>query len=148
MGGIIAVLTDELRRVFTLRPVFSVLVLGVAIYTVFYPQPYINEALHNVPIALVDQDGTTTSRELARRLDATSDLAIALVLPDLPNAEREVLNRTVSGVVIIPKDFERDLLHGRPSPVAMYADASYFLIYQRISQAVSAVARTSRLGRV
>lgn len=50
--------------------------------------------------------------------------------------------RTVSGILLIPGNFERDLLHGRPSPVALYADASYFLIYQRIAGAVSAVART------
>lgn len=142
MAGIVAVLVHELRRVFTLRPVFSVLVLGVAIYTVFYPQPYVNEALRNIPIAIVDQDGTTGSRDLARRIDATSDVAVALVLPDLPSAEREVYKRTISGVVVIPKYFERDLLYGRPSPIAVYADASYFLIYQRISQGVSAVAQT------
>jgi len=33
-------------------------------------------------------------------------------------------------------------LHGRSSPVALYADASYFLIYQRVAGAVAAVART------
>lgn len=120
---------------------FSVLVLGVAIYTVFYPQPYLAEALRNIRIAVVDQDGTTASRDLARRIDATSDVAIAMVLPDLPSAEREVFKRTISGVLVIPKDFEGDLLHGRPSPVALYADASYFLIYQRISGGISAVAQ-------
>src|SRR5262249_44713315 len=35
-----------------------------------------------------------------------------------------------------------DLLHGRASPIALYADAGYFLMYQRISGAVTAVART------
>ena len=43
---------------------------------------------------------------------------------------------------MIPQYFERDLLHGRPSPVALYADASYFLIYQRVAGAVAAVAHT------
>lgn len=141
MRSVIGVLLDELRRVFTLRPVFSVLVLGVAIYTVFYPQPYVNEALRNIPIAVVDQDSTTASRDLARRIDATSDIAVAMVLSDLPSAEREVFKRAISGIVVVPKYFERDLLHGRPSPIAVYADASYFLIYQRVSQGVSAVAQ-------
>jgi len=142
MTDIGRVFVDEMRRIFVLRPVFSVLIVGVAIYTVFYPQPYLNEALRDVPIAVVDQDGTSASRELARRVDATPDVAVAMVLADLPNAEREVFKRAVSGVLVIPKYFERDLLHGRPSPIALYADASYFLVYQRLAGGVSAVAQT------
>jgi ABC-2 type transport system permease protein len=142
MTGLIAVFSGELRRIFTLRPVFSTLIVGVAIYTVFYPQPYLAEALRDVPIAVVDLDGTTASRELARRIDATPDVAVAMNRPDLPSAEREVFKRTISGVLVIPQYFERELLHGRASPVAVYSDASYFLIYQRISLAISSVAQT------
>ncbi|WP_377811014.1 ABC transporter permease [Azospirillum sp. A29] len=142
MRAVLAVFRHELRRIFTVRPVFSVFILAAAIYAVFYPQPYLTEALRNVPIVVVDRDGTASSREMVRRLDATSDVSVALVLPDLPSAQRAVYERTVSGILLIPGNFERDLLHGRPSPVALYADASYFLIYQRIAGAVSAVART------
>src|SRR6202011_6252053 len=99
------------------------------------------EALRNVPIAIVDGDGTSTSRELARLIDATSDIAVTLVLPDVISAEREVFARKIFGILAIPKNFERDLLHGRASPIALYADASYFLLYQRVSGGVAAVAR-------
>lgn len=142
MRAVLAVFRHELRRIFTVRPVFAVFILGAAIYAAFYPQPYVNEALRNVPVVVVDRDGTSSSREMVRRLDATSDVSVALVLPDLPSAQRAVYERAASGILLIPQNFERDLLHGRPSPVALYADAGYFLIYQRIAGAVSAVART------
>jgi ABC-2 type transport system permease protein len=142
MNGLLAVFRGEFRRIFALRPVFSVLIIGSAFYAVFYPQPYLNEALHNVPIAIVDGDGTANSRELARRVDATSDIAVTMVLPDLVSAEREVYARKIFGILVIPKNFERDLLHGRASPIALYADASYFLVYQRVFGGVVAVART------
>jgi ABC-2 type transport system permease protein len=141
MSGLLAVFRGEIRRIFTLRPVFSVLIIGSAFYAVFYPQPYLNEALRNVPIAIVDADGTSVSRELARRIDATPDIAVTMVLPDLVSAEREVYARKIFGILMIPKNFERDLLHGRASPIALYADASYFLVYQRVSGGVAAVAR-------
>src|SRR5882757_921248 len=142
MNGLLAVFRGEFQRIFALRPVFSVLVVGSIFYAVLYPQPYLNEALRNVPIAIVDGDGTVTSRELARRVDATTDIAVTLVLPDLVSAQREVYARRIFGILVIPKNFERDLLHGRASPIALYADASYFLVYQRVSGGVTAVART------
>jgi ABC-2 type transport system permease protein len=142
MNGLLAVFRGEFRRIFALRPVFSVLVVGSIFYAVLYPQPYLNEALRNVPIAIVDGDGTVTSRELARRVDATTDVAVTMVLPDLVSAEREVYARRIFGILVIPRNFERDVLHGRASPIALYADASYFLVYQRVSGGVVAVART------
>lgn len=141
MSAVLAVARREFGRIFALRPAFSVLVLAILVYAVLYPQPYLNEALRNVPIAVVDQDGSVASREFARRVDATPDVAVAMVLPDLPSAQREVMARSIHGILVVPIDFERDLLHGRPSPVALYADAGYFLMYQRLSGGVAAVAQ-------
>ncbi|MFS8045936.1 ABC transporter permease [Rhizobium sp. BR 314] len=142
MKDMLTICRIELKRVLTLKPAFSVLVVAAIIYAVLYPQPYRTEALRHVPIAIVDLDGTDSSRDLARRIDASPDVAVGGVFPDRPSAEREVYARNLSGLLVIPKYFERDLLHGRQSPIALYADASYFLIYQRISGGVSAVAKT------
>ncbi|MCC8943566.1 ABC transporter permease [Bradyrhizobium sp. Arg62] len=142
MTMVFAVLRNEIGRLFSLRPVVSVVVVAAAVYAVFYPQPYLNEALRKVPIAVVDQDRTQASRELARLVDATPDVAVAQVLPDVPTAQREVYARSIFGILLIPRHFERDLLHGRTSPIALYADASYFLMYQRMNGAVTAVSRT------
>ncbi|RVT91760.1 ABC transporter permease [Rhodovarius crocodyli] len=142
MRAVLAVARHELARIFRLRPVFSVMVLAPLIYAVLYPQPYVNEALRDVPLAVVDLDGSTASRDFLRRLDATQEVAIALSAPDLPAAQRAVWERRVHGILVLPPHFERDLLHGRAAPVALYADAGYFLIYSRIAAGVGAVART------
>ncbi len=142
MNGIAAVFRNELRRILTLRPVFSVMVLALAVYALLYPQPYRGEALRRTPIAVVDQDQTVASRDLVRRLDASPDVAVASALPDFPAARRAVFAREVSGVLVVPEGFERELLRGMASPLALYADASYFLIYQRVALGVSSVART------
>ncbi|MBN8954546.1 MULTISPECIES: ABC transporter permease [unclassified Rhizobium] len=142
MRSIFTVCRIELGRILSLKPAFSVLIVATIIYAALYPQPYRTEALRHVPIAVVDLDGTDSSRELARRVDASADVAVAAVLPDQASAEREVHARNLFGILVIPQYFERDLLHNRQSPVALYADASYFLIYQRISGGVTAVAKT------
>jgi ABC-2 type transport system permease protein len=138
MSGIAAVWWRELVRIFTVRPAFAVMVLALFVYALLYPQPYLAEALRDVPIAIVDRDGSTSSRELVRRIDATDSVLVAEALPDMVTAERAVFAREVHGILLIPTNFERDLLHGRPSPVALYSDASYFLMNSGVSGAVAA----------
>ncbi|WP_245235566.1 ABC transporter permease [Mesorhizobium erdmanii] len=118
------------------------MVMAILLYSVFYPQPYLNEALRDVPIVLVDLDQTSSSRELARRVDAAEFVALSDSAPDIVSAERAIFAREASGIIVIPQHFERDLLHGRPSPVALYADASHFLMYSRIANGVAAVAKS------
>lgn len=142
MTGFSLVFRRELQRIVTLPPVFAVMILAVALYAVFYPQPYLNEALRKSPVVVVDQDRTTTSRELVRRVDATPDVAVIAVEPGLPEARRRIFTREASGILVIPEGLERELLRGRAAPVALYADASYFLIYQRIALGITGVTRT------
>ncbi|MBY5461222.1 ABC transporter permease [Rhizobium leguminosarum] len=142
MKAILTVFRIELARIFSLKPAFAVLVVASIVYAAFYPQPYRNESLRDVPIAVVDLDGTDSSRELARRVDASADVAVGAVFPDQASATQDVFTRNLYGVLVIPQFFERDLLHHRRSPVALYVDASYFLIYQRLSGGVTSVART------
>lgn len=142
MSPVVQVWRHEMRRIFALKPVRSILLGAAVLYALFYPQPYLNEALRDVPIVLVDLDRSATSRDFARRAEATEGIAIASVAADLATAERQVLARHAYGILVIPREFERDLLHGRSAPIALYADASYFLLYQRVSAAVAAVART------
>jgi ABC-2 type transport system permease protein len=125
---------DELRAVFTDGQVRSILLVSLVIYALIYPLPYRAELLRDVPVVLVDQDRTTTSADLVRRVDASEAVAIRTDARDMAQAIRLVQERAAYGVLLIPEGFERNLLRGRQSPVAVYADASYFLMYQRVMQ--------------
>jgi len=142
MSEMFYVMGVELRRIFAVRSAFSAMILAVLIYAVLYPQPYLAETLRDVPIAVVDQDRSTASQDLLRRIDATEMVEIAQSAPDMVAAQRLLFERQVYGILVIPQDFERSLLRGSPAPVALYGDASYFLMYQRIAGGVSAVTRT------
>ncbi|MBC7738554.1 MAG: ABC transporter permease [Candidatus Saccharibacteria bacterium] len=128
---------DELRAVFTDGQVRSIRLVSLLIYAVIYPLPYRAELLRDVPVVLVDQDRTTTSADLVRRIDASEAVSISGDAQDMAQAVRLVQERAAYGVLLIPEGFERNLLRGRQSPVAVYADASYFLMYQRVMQGVA-----------
>ncbi|MFP1646055.1 ABC transporter permease [Pontitalea aquivivens] len=124
----------ELAAVLGDRQVRMIVLLALVIYALIYPLPYRAELLRDVPVVLVDQDGSTASADLARRVDASEAVALTHLAPDMAEATRLVHERRAYGVMLIPDGFERALLRGDQSPVALYADASYFLMYQRVMQ--------------
>ncbi|MFN3972944.1 MAG: ABC transporter permease [Gemmobacter sp.] len=129
-----AALRAELRGLFADTQVLLIILAAPVIYALIYPLPYRAELLRDVPVVLVDLDRSTSSAALARQVDASEAVAIARDAPDMVQATRLVQERRAYGVLLIPEGFERALLRGQQSPVALYADASYFLMYQRVMQ--------------
>ena len=134
MSALATAFRAELRAVLGDRQVRMIVLLALVIYALIYPLPYRAELLRDVPVVLVDQDRSTASADLVRRVDASEAVALTHDALDMAEATRLVHERRAYGVMLIPDGFERALLRGDQSPVALYADASYFLMYQRVMQ--------------
>ena len=59
-----------------IRGAFVLLVLAPLIYGVYYPQPYLNQILRKVPIAVVDNDLSELSRRIVETLDASGAVQV------------------------------------------------------------------------
>ena len=81
-----------------------------------------------LPIAVVDEDHSTASRELIRRMASTRGLAVAVEAPSLDAAQPAVRSGEVYGVVHIPANWERDGLRHTPQPVVLYGNAQFSLV--------------------
>jgi ABC-2 type transport system permease protein len=123
----------EALRVFHDPGALLILVAAVFLYAFFYPIPYLPQVLREVPVAVVDQDGTPLSRQLVRMADAHSLLRVAERPATLAEAERLVQAGEVGGVLVVPPGFERDVQQGQRTRVGVFADASYFLVYRQVA---------------
>lgn len=144
MSTLLSVVRGELDIVVTNGRIFTIFFVAIAILGLYYPQPYTAEVLREVAVAVVDRDDTTSSRQLTRDVDASQNARVVMKLPDVASAERSVFERRISGYLFIPQNFERDVLSGRQAAVALYGDASYFLIFSKLQSAVRAA--IERLG--
>ncbi|GGO80309.1 hypothetical protein GCM10011348_16660 [Marinobacterium nitratireducens] len=131
-----------LGRLFSDPASRATMVMSIIIYAIIYPQPYSAEVIRDVPVAVVDQDGSNASRELIRRIDAAEGARVLATVDGLPQAESLFYARRITGLVIVPANFERDLLNGDPAPIAAYGDAGYFLIYNAMMGAVNNAAQS------
>ena len=114
-------------RIWVRRPVYlfgSVFVM--AFCTVFYLSLLKEGVPSDVPVAVVDLDGTGTSREFCRQLDATQ-LGKAIMYDDFAEARRDLQGGRVTSVCVIPEGFNRDIQSQRQPELSFYINGLYFL---------------------
>ena len=129
----------ELRNIFSVEAILSILVSGAVLYFFYYPVPYNNEEVREAPAVVIDQDNSVMSKALMRKLDATDSINIVAQVATMDEAEHLMRNREIYGIFWIPFNFEQDVLSGRSGAISYYGDASYVIIYSKITAAVQSV---------
>lgn len=142
MLGFRDLLRLELRSLLADRAILLTLFGGILFYSFLYPQPYLNQTPRELPVVLVDEDGSQLSRQLAFMADATPEVRLADQVATLAEAEQLVNAGQASGLLHIPRHFYRDIMLGRSVTVGYGGDASYFLVYGALAQGLAAASGT------
>ncbi len=136
-NGVGAAMVAECRRVLNDRSAFSLIVLAPVLYGLLYPQPYLGQVLRDIPIAVVDQDGTELSRALVQDLNADEAIRVEVRAGTLAEAHAALARRQVFAILGIPEGTEREVLKGNKARLAAYVNSAYFLLYNRTLQGIS-----------
>ena len=132
----------EWRRVLAIPGAFILLVVAPLVYGVFYPQPYLNQILRKIPIAVVDNDLSELSRRIVQTLDASGAVKVAIRADTLPQARAALDRGEVFAVVGIPPETERDTLKGTTVHIPVYADATYLFIFRTLGNGIAVAINT------
>jgi ABC-2 type transport system permease protein len=127
----------EWRRVLGTRAAFSLLFLAPLVYGIYYPQPYLNQILRKLPIAVVDNDLSDLSRRIVETLDASGSLSVAVRARTLADARAAIDRGQAFAAVEIPPGTERDVLKGITAHIPIYADATYLFIFRSTASGVA-----------
>ena len=87
-------------------------VLVPLLYPLLYSWIYNNEVVRNVPVVVVDQSHTATSRQFVRMVNASPDVEVAYYCNSLPEAKTVVEQQNANGIIYLPKNFEQTLNRG------------------------------------
>ncbi|WP_285602559.1 ABC transporter permease [Helicobacter sp. NHP22-001] len=99
------------------------LFFGLLMIALFYQQ--IPTQLN---IGVVDLDNSQLSHEMVRSLNASSALNVAHFYSNLDQAKPFLASKKIYGVVVIPKNLERQVKLGVQTPIALYYNATYVLV--------------------
>lgn len=135
----IKALLREAQRVGKDHTLVLSLLLAPIFYAFFYGSIYLNKTESEVHLAVVDHDRTALSRQYTQMIDQTQKVNVALKTPSLQEAHRLFLNTDVQGILVIEKNFERNVKKLQSTDVGLILNTSRFLPSNDINEAVTEI---------
>src|SRR5882672_2908593 len=99
-----------------------------------------------LPIAVLDLDGSELSRQVIRMVDATPDTAVAVRVGELAEGRAMILSGKVHGLLMLPRNLERDVFAGRRPEVVFFYNTQTLTIGNLTLRGVSAAVPTAAAG--
>jgi ABC-2 type transport system permease protein len=141
---VLQVARRELRRIVADRYYLRLLVVLPAASYWILTSIFSAGVPRDLPVAVVDQDRGTLSRQLERAIDATSSMRVAARPDSIEAARALVLENRAYAVIVFPYAMERDGRRGQAPAVTGYLNAQALLpaslIRRDLRAAVSTVA--------
>lgn len=139
IADVLYIWKQECRSVFRDAGVLVFVLLVPLAYPLLYSFIYTGEAVHEVPVLVVNDSHSALSREYLRKVDATADVRIVGYCSNLEEARRQLDRHAAYGIVYVPREFSHDLARGRQTFVSIFCDMSGLLYYKALLMANTAV---------
>lgn len=115
-----AVLFRECNRMTSRRLYFGVCIV-LPLFTLFFMATIFgNGQMENIPIGIVDQDNTVTSRTISRNIAAVPTFKVTRHFADEAAARKAVQKKDIYGYLSIPPRFEEDATAGKDATLSYY----------------------------
>jgi len=80
--------------------------------------------IKHIPLAVVDQDNSSLSRELISQVEGSEYFNLLYLSSDSTGFEKLLDQGRVKIIIVIPENFSRDLARGRDTPLQLLVDGS------------------------
>ena len=116
------VMKRECRRLVA-RPLYLFCMIGAPLFCYVFFTTLMDSGLpQNMPVGVVDEDQTTTSRQLTRNLDAFQQTRIVAHYPDIAQARQAMQRREIYGFFLIPEGTTAEAQSQRQPKISFYTN--------------------------
>ena len=123
---------DTLRAVGRDQGVLLLLAAAPLLYAFFYPWPYTNQVVTRVPVAVVDLDHSSLSRQITRFASANPRLDVRRVTADVREAQQALWAGEIEGFAVLPQDLKRQVVRGSAAVVTVEGNGAYALLNKAV----------------
>lgn len=131
-NGIFQAWKNEFRVIFKDKGILIFLFLVPLAYPIVYALIYNPELSRDVPAVVVDLDRSDCSRDFARLIDASESVEVAGYAANMQEAQKMVNEKKAYGIVLIDRNFSKDIMRGEQTTVMLYCDMSLLIRYKSL----------------
>ena len=114
-------------RIIRNRPLYLVGSVGVIAFCAIFYLTFLSGGLpHDIPIGVVDEDLSSTSRNFCQQLDATQ-LGKVVYYDSFASAREDMISGKISSVCLIPQGLNEDVQAFRQPKITFYVNGLYFV---------------------
>ena len=125
---------------------FLLLAIGAPLfYSVFYPFPYSRDIARDIPVAIVDQDNSYYSRQLGQMLRAEEEIK-PFNFATIEEAKQALEKSKIFAILVVQKDFGKNILKNIPQTVRIYTDGVYPIYYKQTTASLQRAIKTMSAG--
>lgn len=127
LGLLSALMKREFRRLASRRIYWFILILAPAFCFIFFADLLKQGLPMKLPIAVVDEDNTSLSRQLVRSLDAMAQTEVVMRTASFKEAREAMQTSRIYGIFHIPANFRQEVSVGKRPEISFYTNETYLL---------------------
>ena len=145
-AGFGAVFLRELR--FLRRDkTFSFSIVLIPIITMYFLVALFYKGVpDNMPIGVVDLDGSQMSRQMIQMVDATSSVDVAYDIGSVEQGRSMMKKGIISAVVVVPKDFQRSIYRGDKVECSAFISGLNILVGSLLERDITTAVKSFSAG--
>ena len=140
------VVLRELKRIWHFKPYLLILTILPLLSILLFIAIFSKGMPTDLPIAVVDNDNTPLSRKVINMIEASPETAVRYKITSTYEGERLIRQGAAGAMVIIPANFERDILGMTPTSIGVYISGANILENGLISKGLQTTIATFSTG--
>ena len=140
------VVQRELKRIWQFKPYLLSLTILPLLSMLLFVAIFSRGVPSDLPIAIVDNDNTPLSRKVINMIEATPETAVRYKIANSIEGERLIRQGEAGAMVIIPANFEKDILGMTPTTIGAYISGVNILENGLISKGLQTSIVTFSVG--
>lgn len=110
------------------RPIYWVGFFALPLFLFLFLASLMESGLpEKIPAAIVDKDGTATSREITQSLNGMQMVNLTMTCNSYTEARHAMQEGKIYGFFVIPENFESELLSMRKPVITFYTNMTYYV---------------------
>lgn len=140
------VVKREINRLLKNRYILIIMIVIPLVMSVMVCETFKTGTPKNLPIAVLDNDNSVLSRQLVRMIQATPTCNVDFNVTNLTEGKDLIVEGSAYALIVVPKDFQRDIYRGEQPKLVFYYNNQMILIGGSISKDVTTAVQTFMTG--